>query len=1009
MKCRWIWVSLVAAGCADSGIELPDTLEFNRDVRPILSNSCLPCHGPDANARQAELRLDVRGLATAERGGIRAIVPGDPGASELVRRIEHPDVEERMPPADSERELSDYGRAVLRRWIAEGAEYQPHWAYVPPRRPELPDVDDVDWVREPVDAFVLAKLERSGVSPSRAADPVTLVRRLSFDLTGLPPTPAEVDAFVGDPSPDAYDRLVDRLLASPHYGERMAIDWLDQVRYADTNGYHSDEERPVYPYRDYVIEAFNENLPFDTFTREQLAGDLLPNATRRQRVASAFNRLNQISAEGGAQPKEYRAKYDADRVRAVASVWMGATLGCAECHDHKFDPFRSRDFYSMAAFFADIQEEDVYIGRSDWDPFLMLPTGEQQAALERLNARIDALESKLATPTAALEREQAAWQAALRATDIDWWLAEPTELASRDGTDLEILDDLSVLTSGPNPDEDVYTVAIPTELERITGIRLEVMSDPSFRKGLTRENVFFAMHELELDARTADGETETVRLETPSADEGKIALAVDGDEKTAWTHYAFEKYAPTVRAVFPFTRPLEGGPGTELVVRMKHLGVAMVAKRTAIGRFRISLTTKPEPELEAPVGVPELALDENRPGVVAAYFRTLAPSLESGRERLAELYRERDRLVEEIDRCLISVSVEPRTTRVLPRGNWMDESGEIVEPAVPEFLPPLETGGERATRLDLANWLVSPEHPLTARVVVNRLWKLFFGAGLSRVLDDLGSQGEPPTHPELLDWLAVELRESGWDVKHLVRMLVRSATYRQSSKGRPELVELDPRNRLFARQARFRLPAEMIRDNALSLAGLLSPKIGGRSVKPYQPEGYWEHLNFPKRTYEPDAGESQYRRGLYTHWQRSFLHPSLAAFDAPSREECVAERAVSNTPQQALTLLNDPSYVEAARVFAHRIWKEGGTSESERVRWALRRAVSRIPSEEEIEILVELYRSHLRDFRADEDAARALVEVGLAPVPEDVDGAELAAWTSVARAILSLHETMTRS
>ena len=864
---------MLAVGCGEADIELPEKIEFNRHVRPILSNSCLSCHGPDANARQANLRLDVREIAIAERDGIRAIVPGSPGASELFRRVTHPDPAERMPPVDSERKLDDYGRALLERWIAEGAE---HWAYVPPSRPEIPEVGRDDWVRQPVDDFVLTKLEERGVSPSIEADRITLARRLSFDLTGLPPTPDDVDAFVADASPDAYEKLVDGLLASPHYGERMAIDWLDQVRFADTNGYHSDEERPVYPYRDYIIAAFNENLPFDTFTREQLAGDLLPNATTRQKIASAFNRLNQISAEGGAQPKEYRAKYNADRVRAVASVWMGATVGCAECHDHKFDSFRSKDFYSMAAFFADIQEEDVYIGRSEWDPFLLLPNEDPATALDRLNARIASLQSTLRTTTPALEREQAAWEAALRRSVLDWVPTRPAALDSRDGTVLELLDDLSILATGPNPDEDVFTLRLPTELESVTGLRLEVMSHPSFRKGLSRENVFFALHELEVDVRFADGNTERIAIAGAVADEGKVRQSVDGDEKTAWVRYSFEKYAPTLRAVYAFAQPVAASSGTEIVVRMKHLGVAMVAKRTAIGRFRLSLTSAEEPQLEAPVGIPEV--------VSRAYFRTIAPSLDGVRSEVEKLYRVRDDLIGEIDRCLISVSVTPRTTRVLPRGNSMDASGEVVEPAVPEFLPPLGATGKRATRLDLANWLVSAEHPLTARVVVNRLWRQFFGAGLARVLDDLGSQGGPPSHPDLLDWRAVEFRESDWDVKHLVKLLVTSATYRQSSMASPALVELDPANRLFARQARYRFDAEIIRDHALALSGLLSSKVGGRSVKPYQPAGYWDHLNFPKRTYEADEGDDQYRRGLYTHWQRSFLHPSLAAFDAPSRE-----------------------------------------------------------------------------------------------------------------------------
>ncbi len=595
-RCAILTMAAVMAGCAtgtDSG--LPDRVEFNRHIRPILSNSCYPCHGPDGGARQGELRLDVREAALAARDGLPAIAPGNPSGSALVQRIYHTDPAERMPPIESERRIDDRGRALLERWVEQGAEYEPHWSFVPPSRADPPVVDREDWVRNPIDRFVLARLEQEGLEPSPDADRVTLARRLSFDLTGLPPTPDEVDAFVSDLAADGYERYVDRLLASPRYGERMALDWLDQVRYADTNGYHSDEDRPVYPYRDYVIGVFNDNLPFDQFTREQLAGDLLPTPTRRQRVASAFNRLNQITAEGGAQPKEYRAKYDADRVRTVASVWMGATLGCAECHDHKFDPFTSREFYGLGAFFADLQEEDVYIGLAEWDPFLLLPTDEEAADLARVEASIARLETTLGTAATELEREQSAWEATVRedlATHAGGWMpVRPSGLESTEGTVLELEQDLSILTSGPNPPEDTFIVRIPTTLERITGLRIEVMSDASFRKGYTRENLFFALHELEIDARSADGATRGVVVATTAADEGSSEGLVDGDELTSWSVASNEKYAPTVKAVLRFARPVEGGPGAELTVRMRHLGLAMVAGHTAIGRFRLSLTT----------------------------------------------------------------------------------------------------------------------------------------------------------------------------------------------------------------------------------------------------------------------------------------------------------------------------------------------------------------------------------------------------------------------------------
>ncbi|HEY8504905.1 MAG TPA: PSD1 and planctomycete cytochrome C domain-containing protein [Gemmataceae bacterium] len=772
-------------------------VDYTRDVRPILVENCYACHGPDAKQRKAGLRLDVRGGAVAS-----AVRPGDPAGSPLVERVTSDDPAFRMPPPRSKKPpLTAEQVAVLQRWIEQGAEYDVHWAYVPPKRPPLPAAGDTSWARNPIDRFVAAGHERHGLTPAPGADRRTLIRRLSFDLTGLPPSPAEVDAFARDTDPKAYEKLVERLLASEHFGERMAMYWLDLVRYTDTGGYHSDNHRDVAPYRDYVIDAFNANKPFDRFTLEQIAGDLLPQGGRAALVASGYNRLLQTTEEGGAQPKEYTAKYFADRVRNASSVWLGTTLGCAECHDHKYDPFTQKDFYSFGAFFADVKEKPV--GRQEQTP---LPDPRQQKALDALDARL----------------------AALRPAAAKSW------------------------------------------------------------------------------------------------------------------------------------------PGPALV--------------RAAAQVRLNRT---EGEKKA--------------------------------------------LLATIPHTLVTVSVPPRTVRILPRGNWLDDSGPVVTPGTPGALPPVKVDGRRANRLDLARWLVRRDNPLTARVMVNRLWRLMFGEGLVRTPDDFGTQGAPPTHPELLDWLAVEFMDSGWDVKHMLRLMALSATYQQSSERGARSEELgteeafsvpssslraprseDPENLWLARQNRFRLDAEVIRDGALKVSGLLNPAVGGPSVKPYQPAGYWAYLNFPKREWEPSSGPDQYRRGLYTYWCRTFLHPSLAAFDAPTREECTVARPRSSTPLQALVLLNDPTYVEAARALAARVVREGGETVPRRIAFAFREVLARAPREAEAEVLAALLEKHLAEYRADPGASRRLLGVGQAPAPPGLDAAELAAWTSVARVLFNLHEAVTR-
>jgi hypothetical protein len=798
---------------------VPSTVEFNRDVRPILSDNCFYCHGPDANHREADLRLDLRDEAI--KAG--ALVPGKPDESEVLTRIFTEDEDDLMPPPDSHKKLTPWQKDVLKKWVQQGAEYQQHWAYEPPVKAAVPTGKNA------VDVLVQKRLAEIGLKPSPRADARILIRRLYFDLLGLPPTPAEVEAFVKSPD---YDALVDRLLKSPHYGERMAIGWLDVVRFADTIGYHSDNARNIWPYRDYVIKSFNENKPFDRFTIEQVAGDLMPGANQETKVGSAFNRLLLTTEEGGAQAKDYEQRMLTDRVRAIGTAWLGQTTGCSQCHDHKFDPITMRDFYSMGAFFADIKEP--ILGKRE-DGMLVV-SAEQEARLAELERAVTAATKAISVLMPRINNEQKAWAKRVLANE---------EKAPKNIVDL-------------------------------------------------------------------------LRKKTRN-----------GNENTTLEEHFRKVAAKTGRA-----------------------------------------------ELDA----------------------------------LLKAKTERDAFYGPLAKCIVSVSdTNKRTVRILPRGNWMDETGEIVKAALPSYLPKPKIEGREPTRLDLAQWLVSKDNPLTARTVMNRLWKQLFGTGLSKVLDDLGAQGEPPVNPALLDWLACEFMDSGWDFKHMVKVIVTSATYQQVSTSTPELTAADPYNRECARQSAFRLDAEMVRDNALAISGLLVPKIGGPSVKPYQPEKYWENLNFPQREWQNDSGESLYRRGLYTWWQRSFLHPGLLAFDAPSREECTAERNRSNIPQQALVLLNDPTYVEAARVFGVRIVKEAQGDTAQRVAWAMQAALQRAPTADEAETLSSLYNKHLLDYQKDPTAAEALLKVGAMPAPEAQDKAQLAAWTHVARVLLNLHETITRT
>jgi hypothetical protein len=997
------------------------TLSYNGDIRPILSDNCFACHGPDKNKREANLRLDVRESALK-----KAFTPGKPDESELVNRVFSKDPDELMPPPASHKKLSDAQKQTLRRWIAEGAEYQPHWAYIPPTRPAAPRVKGR--AGNPIDAFILRPLEARKVNPAPQADRRTLLRRLSLDLTGLPPKPDDVEAFVNDQSPDAYEKQVRRLLASPRYGERMAVPWLDAVRFSDTVGFHGDQNQNIFPYRDYVINAFNSKKPYDDFVTEQLAGDLLPNPTTEQIVATGFNRLNMMTREGGAQPREYLAIYSADRVRTVGNALLGSTFGCAECHDHKFDPITARDFYAMGAFFADVKQWGVYHdygytpnpdlrGWSNDHPFppeIMVESPYLQKRLAGLLREIDRIIA--ATPRSDdFEPWRNALAAFLKRHPDGWATASPVGLAEyatapREKKKRGTLGgpEGSVLFTGPARDNERLEFAV--EPGDVAALRLELLPHEAHRNNIARANRASTLIVISAALKSADGKQTPLPVHWADADlkderysNGYNILGTRDAWKTA-------SHAPKARhtGVYILDKPQSLKDGDRIVVTFHKNGAGCIRLSTS----SIAPLDPIEPSLAETL---RAALDDSPlPSDQHLLRRTWFLSTAHDPQALAQvrsLHREALECREGKSPTLVTVAVEPRVTRVLPRGNWQDESGPIVEPSPPAFL--LKQGAappsRRLNRLDLAKWIVSPENPLTARVFVNRLWKQFFGAGLSNTPEDLGAQGEPPSHPELLDWLAVEFRDSGWDVKHIVRLIVMSDAYRRDSSLVPGLRATDPANRLLASQSPRRLEAEFVRDNALFVAGLINLDLGGPSVKPYQPAGYYANIQFPDRPYVAHADHRQYRRGVYVHWQRTFLHPMLANFDAPSREDSICTRVVSNTPQQALTLLNDPTFVEAARTLAQRVLKDSPpATDEQRIETIYHRALARPAKQKEVESLkrfLAAQRSHLKEDPAE---AAKLLKVGFAPAAADIDANELAAWTSLCRVVLNLHESITR-
>lgn len=986
-------------------------VDFNRDVRPILADNCFACHGPDEKQRKAKLRLDTR------EGALAVLDLKKPGESDLIRRILTTDKTEHMPPMTTGKNVSPAQVETLRQWIAEGAEYRGHWAFIAPKRPELPAVSD-GWGINPIDRFVLDRLRKENLKPSAEANKATLIRRVTLDLTGLPPTPKEIDDFLADTSPNAYEKVVDRLLGSIRYGERMALDWLDAARYADTNGYHIDNGRDMTRWREWVIDSFHKNKPYDQFTVEQLAGDLLPNATVDQKIASGFNRNHMINFEGGAIPEEYLTAYIVDRVNTTTTVWMGLTYACCQCHDHKYDPLTQKEFYQLYAYFNGVPENGLDGNRGNSAPLIRVLTKEQEARIATLKKELAELQSKRDQADPMIAAELAQWEKNPGVVKTTWTPAKLDKVRGKNGTTFTTTADGITVAGGPNPDRETYSFSLKPGV-KASALRLEVFPDDTLpMKGPGRSaNGNFVMTGFKV---TVDGKP--VKLRSASADysqadgifDVKTLLQPNGKgwaiyPQTGKPHHAIVELAEPVAADKEIAVELQfNSPfGSHQFAKFRMLATNSATPHEGNPYpANIDAILKADPAKRSPADKKALA---------DFYKANLSPSLRAMNDKIADLRKAI--ATEENSGATAMVMQEmpkPRDTFMLVRGAY-DKKGEKVVPGTPAVLPPLPKDAP-SNRLALAKWLVAPEHPLTARVTVNRYWQLFFGTGIVKTTEDFGTQGDYPSHPELLDWLATDFRDSGWDMRRLCKMIVTSATYRQSSAVSKELVAKDPENRLLARGPRFRLQAEFIRDQALAVSGLLNGEVGGKSVSPYQPAGLWEELmsrsdgaNWTAQSYTQSKGKDLYRRTMYTFWKRTCPPPSLATLDAPDRETCVVRRSRTNTPLQALVLMNDPTYVEAARKFAERLMIEGGKSTDEKLNLGFRMVTGRAIQDRELAVLKKVLERQKGRFQNDEQAALKLLSVGEAPRDAKLPVVELAAWTMVANSLLNLDESLTRN
>jgi mono/diheme cytochrome c family protein len=1143
-----LWIAASATAAAGDAPTRP--VDFNREIRPILSNTCFLCHGPDAKNRKGvakPLRLDTEAGALADLGGYAAIVRGKPEESEVVERISAEDSTQVMPPPAHGKRLSPREVGLITRWVKEGAPYAKHWAYVKPVSPETPQVRDTRWPRSPVDNFIVARLEADGLKPSPEADRETLIRRLTLDLTGLPPRPEDVERFVKDARPDAYERLVDRLLASPTYGEHWGRIWLDLARYADSAGYADDPPRTIWAYRDYVIRSFNANKPFDKFTLEQIAGDLVPNPTEEALIATAFHRNTLTNNEGGTNDEEFRNVAVVDRVNTTMAVWNGSTIACAQCHDHKYDPLTQRDYFSLFAFLNNTQDAD----RTDESPTLPLYSESQKAGKAALESQIAGLEAKLKAPAPEVLAGQSKWEKSL-AAEPAWKAIKPAKATAKSGAKLTVLEDKSVRAESKDK-TDVKTLTLPLNGRRLTALRLEALPDDALpnkgpgygggnfvvsrvlatvnRPGSSRptgryvrvelpgKGKFLSLAEVQVFRGAENVATKGAAKQSSTAFDGPAALAIDGktdgryaeakstthtdisddpwwevdlkstgtvdrlaiwnrtdnglhtrlsgfrvillDEarKVVWTtevatppnpkaelavsgvrpivfDAAYADYSqpgfeaasvldnknpkrrgwavageigkPHALTLVPMS-PVDVEPGSTLTVTIEQVSDF---ENHTLGRFRLAASDDDRASAFARTPASILTILKktsssrtDRTALTGYYLSAVAPELKETRDRIAGLKGQLAAMKPETTVPVFRElsEKERRKTRIQLRGNYNDLGDEVTE-GVPTAILPLPSDAPR-NRLTLARWLVSPENPLTARVIANRYWEQIFGTGLVSTSEEFGAQGEQPSHPELLDWLATELVRDGWDLKRYLRLLVTSAAYRQTSKVTPDILHRDPDNRLLARGPRFRLPAETIRDQALAVSGLLSPKMYGPPVKPPQPSLGLTAAFGGSTDWQTSPGEDRYRRGVYTTWRRSSPYPSMATFDAPNREVCTLKRTRTNTPLQALVTLNDPVYIEAAQALARRIAAAGPTT-ADKVRHGFRLCLSRSPNEGELGRLATLYEASLASFKKERDKAAKLATEPLGPAPKGTDVAELAAWTVVSNVLLNLDEML---
>lgn len=1110
----FVWGCVWANGNAAAIVATPD---FNRDVRPILSNNCFQCHGPDEATRKARLRLDTKEGAFAKAG---VIVPGKAAESRLIKRITTTDPDLVMPPPSSGHKLTTAQIETLKHWIDEGAQWGLHWAFVAPQRPALPSVKNKVWPRNAIDYFVLARLEHEGLHPSPEADKATLLRRVSFDLTGLPPTPKELDAFLNDQSPNAYEKVVDRLLTSPRYGERMAFRWMDAARYSDSHGYQRDGDRSMWRWRDWVIDAFNQNKPFDQFTIEQLAGDLLPNPTLDQRIATGFNRNHRANSEGGIVPAEYFVEYIVDRVDTTSTVFMGLTVGCARCHSHKYDPLTHKEYYQLFAYFNSIPETGMIGDFGNARPWLNAPDKQQQQQLAKLDAEIAQAEQQLTEVAQQLAPVQQQWeQSLLSAQPQQWFPSENLALAHslEEGAKLEIRQ--PVIPTAPKPEvKPAPAKAEKTNTEKpapkptptpTPAVPSFVNGTPMYVAAPTGQGVAF-------DGKLVFNAEQSIRFgETPRGKELKEKFAV-----SVWFYPESEQsgalvtYLPDDNETKEIKLPRNRGFGIffldgklkfnvvagwdedsvktemqrQIAPQQWHHLLAVFDSENALEHIQLYLDGKKEPltvhqsslfntyfsgnnklrigggggsalrfkgrldEVRIYKTLPDarlialLACADSLPQIAAiapaqrtegqrmkmqgAFLAQAAPvQAQPSLERLAELKAQRAKLLASLPTVMVMQEMpQPRPTFVLRRGAY-DAPGEQVARGVPAVMPPLPQEFPN-NRLGLAQWLVSREHPLTARVQVNRFWQMLFGTGLVKTVEDFGAQGEAPSHPELLDWLAVEfmnaergtmkentnaaslhrssLSDHRWDVKALLKTIVMSATYRQASKVTSEAQQRDPNNRLLARGPRFRLSAEMLRDQALFVSGLLVEKMGGPSVKTYQPADVYKGLVFGSTKYEQDTGDALWRRSLYTYWKRTILTPNMLVLDATAREFCTVREVRTNTPLQALTLMNETTFVEAARLLAERMLIEGGATPDARFKWAYRQVLSRLPNATELRVLRANLTQQLAHFRLNPREATKLLAVGEKRNRTSLPASELAAYTTMASLLLNLNEAITR-